>query len=73
MNQFDVLYRSGYFSKDKELNKSYVPGSDCSARVSKRCFEIVEISLVEIQSINSKTVDRDNRSKGTSCDGISAQ
>ena len=30
VNQFDVLYRSGYFSKDKELHKPYVPGSDCS-------------------------------------------
>ena len=44
VNHFDVLYRSGYFSKES-LKKPYVPGSDCSGIVVQKGRNVTEFDL----------------------------
>ena len=36
MNQFDILLRQGYFHKNKDLGKSFVPGSDAAGTIVQK-------------------------------------
>ena len=36
MNQFDILLRQGYFHKNKDLEKSFVPGSDAAGTIVQK-------------------------------------
>ena len=36
VNQFDILLRQGYFHKNKDLGKSFVPGSDAAGTIVQK-------------------------------------
>ena len=36
VNQFDILLRRGYFHKNKDLGKSFVPGSDAAGTIVQK-------------------------------------
>ena len=36
VNHFDVLLRKGYFSKESDLDRPYVPGSDAAGVVVQK-------------------------------------
>ena len=36
VNQFDILLRQGYFHKNEDLGKSFVPGSDAAGTIVQK-------------------------------------
>ena len=43
MNQFDILLRQGYFHKNKDLEKSFVPGSDAAGTIVQKGRQVTGI------------------------------